>query len=148
MWTSALAMHKMTELTLMMADHKRSRVWSCFTSQSNDNEAVCDVCSGTLRFCGDTTNCVKHLRYNHSTEHDEVMMMQQRSEEEKVRSTSITDFGIIQVQEWKFPTVGTCVSVPAYRVFICVRLERKSEVSHITNRLYRSDRQNHRIYWL
>lgn len=101
----------------MMADHKRSHVWSCFTSQSNDNEAVCDVCSGTLMFCGDNTNRVKHLRFNHSTKHDEVMMMQQRSEEEKVRSTSITDFGIIQVQESEFPTIGTCISVPAYRFF-------------------------------
>ena len=39
---------------------------------------------GTLRFCGDTTNRVEHLRFNHSTEHDVVTMMQQRSEEEKV----------------------------------------------------------------
>lgn len=30
-----------------------------FSSQNNNS--VCDVCGGTMRFCGSNTNLVKHL---------------------------------------------------------------------------------------
>ncbi len=78
---------------LPMADRKRSHVWNLFSSE-NSNNAVCNICGKTVRYCGNTTNLVKHLRSNHRAEHD---VMQQRSEEEEkagaawVRQTSLAE---------------------------------------------------------
>lgn len=80
---------------MMTADCKHSHVWNFFSSQ-NSIDAVCDVCGRTVRSCGNTTNLVKHLRFNHSTECDAVL--QRRSEEdekkgaaEEERQTSLTE---------------------------------------------------------
>lgn len=67
-----------------MAERKRSYVWSYFTS-INSNDAVCDTCNKTVRYCGNTTNLIKHLHINHKTEYDNVMT--RRSEEEERRGT-------------------------------------------------------------
>lgn len=62
-----------------MAEEKHSDVWSFFSSP-NGNNKVCDVCGKTARICGNTTNLVKHLRINHNTEYDEVMLMRRSGE--------------------------------------------------------------------
>lgn len=67
-----------------MGERKRSYAWSYFTS-INSNDAVCDTCNKTVRYCGNTTNLIKHLHINHKTEYDDVMM--RRSEEEERRGT-------------------------------------------------------------
>ena len=64
-----------------MAERKRSIVWTYFTTVSS-NEATCDLCRKCLRYCGNTTNLTKHLKVNHSKEHDD---LQRRRLEERER---------------------------------------------------------------
>lgn len=77
-----------------MADHKHSHVWSSFSSQ-NSNNAVFDVCGRADRYSGNTTDLVKHMRFNHNTEYEEVMQQQSEDEEKKgaakKRQTSVTE---------------------------------------------------------
>ena len=49
---------------LMMAERKRSAVWSYFTV-SDIETATCDISRKTIRFCGNTTNLYKHLKAAH-----------------------------------------------------------------------------------
>lgn len=47
------------------------------------------------RYCGNTTDLVKHMRFNHNTEYEEVMQQQSEDEEKKgaakKRQTSVTE---------------------------------------------------------
>lgn len=47
-------------------------LWRSFSSQSR-NDAVHDVRGRTARYCGNTINLVKHLRFHHSTDYEEIM---------------------------------------------------------------------------
>ena len=80
-----------------MADRKSSHVWLYFSCKDNRN-AVCDVCRKTVKYSGNTTNLIKHLRLNHNSEYDDIM--KRRSEEEvqgektqgaRARQTSISE---------------------------------------------------------
>lgn len=69
-----------------MAERKRSHVWSYFSS-TNSQDAVCDVCRKTIRSCGNTTNLVKHLRLNHTSEYEAYTTMRQTEEESSVSAS-------------------------------------------------------------
>lgn len=47
----------------------------------NNNNTVSDVCKRTVRYCRNNTTLVKHWRFNHNTEYDEVMQRQSEEEE-------------------------------------------------------------------
>lgn len=76
----------------MTAERNRRCVWSLFYSYYR-KDAVCEVCVRTVRYCGNTTDLIKGLRFNLNTAKDEVMQWQSKEEEKKgaagVRQTSI-----------------------------------------------------------
>ena len=59
------------------------------SSNNNNNKAGCDMCRRRAR------RLVKNLRFNHNTEHDEVLQLSFKEEEEKgaarTKQTSITE---------------------------------------------------------
>ena len=71
-----------------MAERKRSIVWTHFTAVSL-NEATCDLCSKCLRYCGNTINLNKHLKVNHTKEHDDLQRRRlEEMEREEVQGTA------------------------------------------------------------
>ena len=50
-------------------------MWRYFSS-TNSQDAIYDVCGKKVRSCGSTTNLVKHLRLNHNTEYEAILMRQ------------------------------------------------------------------------
>lgn len=75
-----------------------------FSSQNSNND-VSNVCRRTVRYSGNITKHVKHLKFNQTTEYDVVMQQWPEEEEKKgtagARQTSLSllaKTGIIQVQ--------------------------------------------------
>ncbi|KAM9809120.1 zinc finger BED domain-containing protein 4-like [Syngnathus typhle] len=55
------------------SERKRSLVWGYY-SLLNNNEAKCEICHKTIKYCGNTTNLTKHLSKIHSEVHKELQL--------------------------------------------------------------------------
>lgn len=69
----------------VMAEHKRSAVWSYFTAV-NENVVNCDACRKALHGCGSITNSFKHIKKKEK----ENTELQQRRKEEEGNASSAT----------------------------------------------------------
>ena len=75
------SMAEMEWRSLMMAERKRSAVWSYFTVSDRET-ATCDVCRKAIHFCGNTTNLCTHLKAVHSKVNTELQSKRREQEEE------------------------------------------------------------------
>lgn len=83
-----------------------AHMWSFFSSQNSDN-AACDVCVRTVRYCGNITNLVKDLRLNHKREYDEVVQPEEGEKgAARVKQTSITESVRHRERRWLFIPVA------------------------------------------
>ena len=67
---------------LMMAERKRSAVWSYLTVSDRET-ATWDICRKAIRFCGNTTNLYTHLKAAHPKVNTELQSKQREEEEEE-----------------------------------------------------------------
>ena len=67
---------------LMMAERKRSAVWSYFTVSDRET-TTCDVCRKAIPLCGNTTNLYMHLKAAHPKVNAELQSKWREEKEEE-----------------------------------------------------------------